>query len=83
MEELRVEVQEDHLQSLTSSSPIKAIEELIYNALDADATFIDVMFERNEIGGIRTILVSDDGIGIHKDNKKYFKGLGGSWKRDI
>ena len=82
MEELRVEVQEDHLQSLTSSSPIKAIEELIYNALDADASFIDVMFERNEMGGIRTIFVNDDGVGIHKDNKKYFKGLGGSWKRD-
>lgn len=83
MEELRIEVQEDHLQLLTSSSPIRAIEELIYNALDADATFIDVMFERNEMGGIRAILVNDNGFGIHKENKKYFKGLGGSWKRDI
>lgn len=83
MEELRIEVQEDHLQSLTSSSPIKAIEELIYNALDADATFIDIMFERNEMDGIRTILVNDNGLGIHKENKKYFKGLGGSWKKDI
>lgn len=83
MEELIIEVQEDHLQSLTSSSPIKAIEELIYNALDADATFIDVMFERNDMGGIRSILVNDNGLGIHKENKKYFKGLGGSWKKDI
>lgn len=83
MEELRVEVQEDHLKSLTSASPIKAVEELIYNALDADATFIDVMFTRNDIGGISSIFVNDNGFGIHKDNKKYFRGLGGSWKKDV
>lgn len=82
MEDLIVEVQEDHLRSLTSASPITALEELIYNALDADATLIDIIFESNEIDGVKRILVKDNGFGIHKDKKKYFKGLGGSWKKD-
>ena len=37
-EELIVEVQEDHVKALTSASPIKALEELIYNALDSVVT---------------------------------------------
>ena len=82
IEELVVEVQEDHVKALTSASPIKALEELIYNALDADATFVEIILEKNSIGGIDKIIVRDNGLGIHEDNKKYFKGLGGSWKRD-
>ena len=83
IEELMVEVQEDHLKALTSAHPVKALEELIYNALDADATFVEIVLHRNAIGGIGKILVRDNGLGIHEDNKKYFKGLGGSWKRDV
>lgn len=83
MEELLVEVQEDHLKSLISASPVKAIEELIYNALDADATTVRINFLKNDIGGIGKIQVQDDGVGIHGNNKKYFKGLGGSWKREV
>ncbi|MBD5557445.1 MAG: hypothetical protein HDQ92_02425 [Desulfovibrio sp.] len=82
-EEMLVEVQEDHLKALTSANPVKAIEELIYNALDADATLVEIIFEPNAIGGIAKIIVKDNGFGIHEDNKKYFKGLGGSWKRNV
>jgi len=82
MESIIVEVQEDHLKTLTSASPIKALEELVYNALDADATFVEIIVEHNTIYGIGKIIVRDNGVGIDEDNKKFFKGLGGSWKRN-
>ncbi|MCD7982760.1 MAG: ATP-binding protein [Desulfovibrio sp.] len=82
MQEFQVELHSDHLESLTTANPLKALEELIYNALDADAKLVEVLFRRNVIGGIDSIVVQDDGTGIAPEAEPYFRQLGGSWKKD-
>jgi len=82
MGKIYVAVKNDHLQKLAATKkPILAIAELIWNSLDADATQIEVVLKQNELGGISTIHVIDNGHGIHIDEAKAaFGNLGGSWK---
>jgi hypothetical protein len=42
-----VEVDVDHLDRLEQSKPASAFAELVWNALDADATEVRVSFERS------------------------------------
>lgn len=48
----------------TAKRPVLAITELIWNALDADATLVDIDVQRNHVGGIDVIRVRDNGHGI-------------------
>jgi len=82
IEEVDVEVRDDFLKRQTAASPIQAVAELIWNALDEDAT--DVRVEINYTGAqtMREIVVSDNGNGIPRaEARDLFKGLGGSWKK--
>ena len=82
MKTITVEVHEDHLETLSRTKPMSALAELIWNALDAEATEIRVEFEDNEMGGVETLRVTDNGIGLHYDDAFIvFRNLGGSWKR--
>ncbi len=45
--------------------PASLVKELIENSLDAGAASIDV---RTEMGGVKRVLVRDDGSGIHADD---------------
>ncbi len=77
---LSVSVQEDHLASLVRS-PVEGLTELMWNALDADADNVTVVYERNLIGGIDAVRVEDDGHGMTPDEiSAAFDRLGGSWK---
>lgn len=49
---------------LASTTPVQSCAEYIWNALDASATDIQISFESNEIGGINSITICDNGIGI-------------------
>lgn len=77
---LHVTVQEDHLASLVRS-PLDGLTELIWNALDADADYVEVVYERNALGGIDALRVEDAGHGMTPEEiSAAFDRLGGSWK---
>ncbi|MGC7404465.1 ATP-binding protein [Pandoraea pneumonica] len=77
-----VEVQPDFLEKITRAKPIQALAELLWNALDADASRVDVSFEYNELETLSAIVVADDGHGIPRAAAPtYFRRLGGSWKK--
>ena len=80
---LQIEVQDDHLARIAQTrKPILALAELIWNAVDADATRIDVTLIEDYLNGLKAIEVSDDGHGIpYAEADELFSRLGGSWKR--
>lgn len=76
-------VAQDHLEkAAVTRDPVKALAEFVWNALDADATHVAVSFNLNPLGGIQSIEISDDGIGISNEiAETEFKFLGASWKK--
>lgn len=82
MKQIYVQAQADHIESLFKGSPLAAIEELIWNALDANAREVKVDIITNALGAVEAIRVSDDGTGIDAlKADQTFGNLGGSWKR--
>lgn len=76
----RVRVEGDHIRKLASAKPIQAVAELIWNAVDADATRIDLEIESDDIA-MRSVTIRDNGHGIpHSEVETLFGKLGGSWK---
>lgn len=83
MKTIAVEVTDDHLELLSRAKPMAALAELIWNALDADATEIRVVFVENAMGGVDAVQVHDNGHGLSYEQALIdFKNLGGSWKRE-
>ena len=81
METLDVVVEQPHLATL-AKTPKVALAELIWNAIDADATAIALEVEFGALGGVEKLTVADDGTGIAPDDRKQtFGALGHSWKR--
>ena len=79
--DIYVQARADHVASLASAAPLSAIEELVWNALDADAREVKVDLVQNALGGIDAIRVCDDGCGIDLLKvEETFGSLGGSWK---
>ncbi len=77
----RVQVERDHLKKLSSADPIKALSELIWNSVDADATRVDIEIDSDDFA-MRSVTVRDNGHGIpHSQIEDLFGKLGGSWKR--
>lgn len=76
-----VQAQSDHIASLFKGSPLAALEELVWNALDADAKEVKIDLIGNGMSGTQAIRVSDDGTGIDVlKADSTFGSLGGSWK---
>jgi len=78
-----IQSKRDHIVSLSAATPLAALQELVWNALDADASEVRIDLVTNPLGGIDAIRVADNGTGI--DILKVddtFGGIGGSWKRD-
>ena len=81
--DIKVQAKADYIASLAHASPIAAIEELVWNALDADAREVKIDIIQNALGAVEAVRVSDDGAGIDVDRiDSTFGGLGGSWKKD-
>jgi len=74
---------QDFLEKEASTrDPIRGIAELVWNALDADATQVSVILTTNELGGLVAIAVTDNGHGISQDQARHdFQNLGDSHKR--
>lgn len=83
MDELRLQADDDHVQRLAhENDPVRAVVELIWNAVDSEADTVTVEFERNEAGGVVRTTVTDDGHGISENEiDSTFGPIGGSWKR--
>lgn len=79
---IRVQAQADHIESLAKAAPLSAVEELVWNALDADAREIRIDLLTNALGAVEAVRISDDGVGIDVlSADTTFGSLGGSWKR--
>ncbi len=80
--QIYVQAQADHIESMFKGSPLMAIEELVWNALDANAREVKVDLITNALGAVEAVRVSDDGTGIDAlKADQLFGNLGGSWKR--
>lgn len=82
--QIEIHVGHDHLeQEARSPDPVKAIAELIWNGLDADADEVEVRLTRGKLDAIEQIEVVDNGNGIlPEDAQRFFSSLGDSWKKD-
>jgi len=82
MKTIRVQVERDYLARLASSrKPSTAIAELLWNAVDADATQVDVDYRDNGLGVVERVTVTDNGDGMpYEVAVESFSRLGGSWK---
>lgn len=80
---VEIQVQNDHLERLAQvRKPVLAVAELIWNAVDADATRVDVQLHDDALGELAAIEVSDNGHGMpHANAEEHFSRLGGSWKK--
>ena len=80
--DIKVQAKADYIASLSHASPLAAIEELVWNALDADAREVKIDVIQNALGAVEAVRVSDDGAGVDVDRiDATFGGLGGSWKK--
>ncbi|MGI9001749.1 MAG: ATP-binding protein [Pseudonocardia sp.] len=83
MAELILTAGDGHVAQLAhESDPVRAIVEMIWNALDAEAWNVSVQIERDDqLGAIVGVHVEDDGHGISRDEIEVsFGRIGDSWK---
>jgi len=77
---ITVNLSNDHVKRVSKSTPIRAIEELVWNSLDADATEVSIRINKNGLGNA-SITVEDNGEGISiKQANSYLSYIGNSWK---
>src|SRR4051812_13530673 len=77
-----VSAKQDFWHRLCRTRPLRAICEIVWNSLDADASNVSVNFRVNGLGGLEEIVLTDDGDGIPlpMEGEHVFAALGGSHK---
>ncbi|RSD16297.1 ATP-binding protein [Amycolatopsis eburnea] len=82
MSTIQLEAASDHVRQLAyESQPVKAVLELIWNGLDADAHHVNVTLQRDDMEAVIGVVVEDDGHGIKPEEcARDFGRIGGSWK---
>jgi DNA mismatch repair enzyme (predicted ATPase) len=79
---LEVQITQEHLGLYKKCKPVIALSEFVWNALDADASNIDIKFMRNELASIESITISDDGCGISfEELNETFGKFGSTYKK--
>jgi len=83
MVRVRLETSREHVAELARlRDPVGAVEELLWNALDADGGCVVVSLERNDLGGVDRVQIQDDGCGMSAEQcEEYFRPIGSSWKK--
>ncbi|MET9292609.1 ATP-binding protein [Streptomyces sp. NPDC003077] len=83
MRRVHLEAAEDHVERLArEGDPVGAVKELIWNALDADATRVEVEIERSPTDAVDRVVIKDDGSGMTPAVcSSTFGRIGGSWKK--
>lgn len=80
MTKVHVEVSEEHLRKHLKSAR-QGLIELIDNALDSDATRVEVDLVRTEAEAIKAVVVRDNGEGMSEPTaRRAFGEFGNSWK---
>jgi hypothetical protein len=76
----QVAAKSDHLKRQASTTPLAALAECIWNALDADAALVEVEFHQGPLA-LERVVIRDDGSGMTRDEApNLFRNLGDSWK---
>ncbi|MFE9328532.1 ATP-binding protein [Nocardia sp. NPDC052278] len=83
MEDLILQAGDDLVARIAHErDPVRGVIELVWNAVDAEATTTRVILERDNAGAITTVQVIDDGHGISSDEvTSTFGRIGDSWKK--
>lgn len=81
MTKIRVEAGLSLLESYVRKPPA-GVCELIWNAFDEDARLVEVLTEHQELGGLESLIIRDDGRGMNVERARLgFSRVGDSWKR--
>lgn len=65
---IKVNVNDEHLKRASQANPADALVELVWNSVDAGATKVDVKINKNDLGGVHSVEVIDNGFGISASN---------------
>jgi len=78
---IEVKLTSELITRISQEPPKRALKELIWNSCDADSNKISIKCYKNDLGGISSIQVEDDGHGIDYENVEIlFGNLGKSQK---
>jgi hypothetical protein len=82
MKDLILQASDDLVTRLARErDPVRAVVELIWNAIDGEADTVRVLLRRTDMEAIDAVIVEDDGHGITSDEvESTFGRIGGSWK---
>lgn len=83
MKTYSLEAGDDHVQKLAhENDPVRAVIELVWNSLDANAHRVDVVLHRSQTDVVVGVEVNDDGHGMAPEEiSTAFRFVGNSWKR--
>lgn len=85
MAKVPLKAERDVVERLARAEWWNGLVEIIWNALDAEATDVDVLVRRGGLlgdEGVEETVVTDNGLGFTRDEaERFFGQLGGSWKR--
>lgn len=78
----KIAAADDHLKRMVGNTkPVLGLAELVWNAVDANATAVQITVKRTVADAVDEVIVVDDGHGFSAaEVKDLFGEVGGSWK---